>query len=378
MRWKGRRSSQNVEDRRSVSRPAMAGGGVIGLLMIVLVIYLGGDPMPLLKQMANNPPAQQQGPVRVDPAEAELAEFVSVVLADTETVWQNIFRQRGNRYQEPHLVLFRGRVSSACGFSSASTGPFYCPGDAKGYLDLSFFDYTTLSVDYYDIEITDIIGEFSAQEILDACYGSGQAGECAKIDRIAGDLTISGAGINLLTTNLDYLQAEGIDVGFNFGFAIGKYGNLDFSGNITKYLTQESQSSSRVPVIDCKGYYGTTCDPISDIRWTQRTTWTYDAFTVSALWRHLGSMDVEKPEAANVYAPFQKIDSYDYIDLYASYQLSWNGDFTISVGVDNVTEEDAPIVGADAGDTSYNSGNTFPSSYDVIGRMYSFNLNYKY
>ncbi|MEH6608180.1 MAG: TonB-dependent receptor [Halioglobus sp.] len=244
--------------------------------------------------------------------------------------------------------------------------------------DLGFFDYTTLSIDYYDIEITDIIGEFSAQEILDACYGAGQATECAKIDRIAGDLTISGAGINLLTTNLDYLQAEGIDVGFNFGFAIGKYGNLDFSGNLTKYLTQESQSSSLVPVIDCKGYYGTTCDPISDIRWTQRTTWTYDAFTVSALWRHLGSMDVEKPEAANVYGPFQKIDSYDYIDLYASYQLSWNGDFTISVGVDNVTEEDAPIVGQDAGDTSYNFGNTFPSSYDVIGRMYSFNLNYRY
>jgi predicted metalloprotease len=143
MRWKGRRSSQNVEDRRSASRPAIAGGGLIGLLMIVLVIYLGGDPMPLLKQMANNPPAQQQGPVRVDPAEAELAEFVSVVLADTETVWQNIFRQRGNRYQEPHLVLFRGRVASACGFSPAATGPFYCPGDAKVYLDLSFFDDMT-------------------------------------------------------------------------------------------------------------------------------------------------------------------------------------------------------------------------------------------
>jgi predicted metalloprotease len=143
MRWKGRRSSQNVEDRRSARRPVMAGGGLVGLLMIGLVIYLGGDPMPLLKQMADNPPGQQPGPVRVDPEEAQLAEFVAVVLADTETVWQEIFRQRGNQYQEPHLVLFRDRVSSACGFSSAATGPFYCPGDAKVYLDLSFFDDMT-------------------------------------------------------------------------------------------------------------------------------------------------------------------------------------------------------------------------------------------
>ena len=244
--------------------------------------------------------------------------------------------------------------------------------------ELSFFDYTTLSIDYYDIEITDTIGEFSAQEILDACYVAGQAGECAKIDRVAGDLTISGAGINRLTTNLNFDQAEGVDVGFNFGFDIGKYGNLDFSGNITKYLTQESQSSSLVPVIDCKGYYGTSCDPLSDIRWTQRTSWNWDAFTLSLLWRHIGSVDIEPPEESAVDPRFRSIDSYDYFDLYASYQLTWNGDFTLSLGVDNITDEEPPIVGQDAGDTSSNFGNTFPSNYDVLGRMYTFNLNYRF
>jgi len=144
MRWKGRRSSENVEDRRSARRPVMAGGGLLGIVIVLLVIFLGGDPMPLLKEMANNPPAQQQqGPVRVDPAEEELAKFVSVVLADTESVWQDLFRQRGNQYREPQLVLYRGRVASACGLNSAATGPFYCPGDAKVYIDLSFFDDMT-------------------------------------------------------------------------------------------------------------------------------------------------------------------------------------------------------------------------------------------
>lgn len=244
--------------------------------------------------------------------------------------------------------------------------------------DFDFTDYFTLSVDYYDIEITDVIGEFSPQEILDACYVGGQSSACAKINRVGGDLTISGSGVSLLTTNLEYLQAEGVDVGFDFGFEIGKYGNLGFSGNFTKYLTQESKSSNLSPVIDCKGYFGVNCNPLSDIRWTQRATWTYDAFTVSALWRHIGAVDIEETQKADVFQKFHSIDSVDYIDLYASYQLNWNGDLTFSLSVENLTAEEPPIVGQDVGSTSFNYGNTFPSNYDVIGRMYSVALNYRF
>jgi uncharacterized protein len=139
MRWKGRRQSEHVEDRRSMRGPAMAGGGLVGLILVLVVVLLGGDPRPLLQQIENNPP-QQGGPAAIDPAQDEQAQFVSVVLADTEDVWTELFRERGDQYRKPTLVLFRQAVQSACGFQGAATGPFYCPLDEDVYIDLSFYD----------------------------------------------------------------------------------------------------------------------------------------------------------------------------------------------------------------------------------------------
>jgi predicted metalloprotease len=115
----------------------MFGGGLIGLILVAIVVFLGGDPRPLLQQMQNQP---QGGGPAVDPAQDEAAQFVSVVLGDTEDVWTELFRASGGTYRKPKLVLFRGQVSSACGFQSAATGPFYCPLDEQVYIDLSFFD----------------------------------------------------------------------------------------------------------------------------------------------------------------------------------------------------------------------------------------------
>jgi predicted metalloprotease len=140
MKWKGRRQSENVEDRRSARGPVVAGGGILGLILVVVVIVLGGDPRAVLQLLQGNAPVEQQGQERVDPAEDELAQFVSVVLADTEDVWTQLFRQSGKSYVKPKLVIFRGKVQSACGFQSAATGPFYCPGDQHVYIDLSFYD----------------------------------------------------------------------------------------------------------------------------------------------------------------------------------------------------------------------------------------------
>jgi len=140
MRWQGRRQSENVEDRRGLPVGRMAIGGGLGTLVLALLVaFLGGDPRALLEQAG--PPVPQQGgeAANVNPAEQPLKEFVSVVLADTEDVWNELFqRQLGGKYRNPKLVLYTGQVKSACGFASAAMGPFYCPADESVYLDLSF------------------------------------------------------------------------------------------------------------------------------------------------------------------------------------------------------------------------------------------------
>jgi predicted metalloprotease len=143
MRWRDRRESENVEDRRAVSGPVVAAGGGIGVVVLaIIVMALGGDPRPLLQQVQQQ---QQQAPAggaggQVDPAQEESRKFVGVILADTEDVWNDLFQKMGKTYEEPKLVLFNGNVQSACGLASRAVGPFYCPGDTNVYLDLSFFD----------------------------------------------------------------------------------------------------------------------------------------------------------------------------------------------------------------------------------------------
>jgi predicted metalloprotease len=112
----------------------------LGLILVIVVILLGGDPRPLLQQMQNAPPGAPGQPADISPEEQELAEMVSVILADTEDVWTEQFRMMGEAYRQPTLVMFRDRVQSACGFQGAATGPFYCPLDEKVYIDLGFYD----------------------------------------------------------------------------------------------------------------------------------------------------------------------------------------------------------------------------------------------
>ena len=141
MKWKGREGSGNVEDRRGMSTGRMAVGGGIGTIVILLIVLLlGGDPVKLLDSIQQGGPATETGQIATTPEEDEMAQFVSVVLKDTETVWSKIFEQSGSTYRQPKLVLFRDQVQSACGFAGAASGPFYCPGDENVYIDLSFCD----------------------------------------------------------------------------------------------------------------------------------------------------------------------------------------------------------------------------------------------
>jgi iron complex outermembrane recepter protein len=231
----------------------------------------------------------------------------------------------------------------------------------------------TFSLDYYDINIDNAIEEFTPQEILDACYVLAVASECDKIVRVGGTLTLPGAGVELLTRNKVYLQAEGVELGFAFGFGVGQ-GDLNFTGTINKYLTHEFQSLAVLPVVDCNGHYGTSCEqPRPEERMIQRTTWNLNDLSLSAQWRHYGKVTVQPPESANFAPEFRSIPAFDYIDLYASYRIA--DKYLLSFGAMNVTDEDPPVVGNEAGTTDFNSGNTFPGTYETLGRTYTLQLN---
>lgn len=148
MRWQGRQGSSNIEDRRGGGGSSGGGKGRTGMglgigsiLVIIVVVLLGGDPSQFLQSGGNAP---QQAPTGVQPGgssqEDQLAQFVSVVMKDTEDVWDKLFREQlGRQYQKPVLVLFSGATRSGCGAADAGTGPFYCPADQKLYIDLSFY-----------------------------------------------------------------------------------------------------------------------------------------------------------------------------------------------------------------------------------------------
>lgn len=142
MLWKGQRQSDNVEDRRGMSRGGMAiGGGLGGIVVLVIALLLGADPRQLLEQSPSADPSRGTTTSRpTNPQEDELKQFSATVLASTEDVWTDLFRQQGRSYPKPTLVLFTDQVRSACGEAGAAVGPFYCPGDSKLYLDLSFFN----------------------------------------------------------------------------------------------------------------------------------------------------------------------------------------------------------------------------------------------
>jgi predicted metalloprotease len=140
MLWEDGRRSENVEDRRGISMPRGIAGGGAGVVVIALIaMFFGVDPRLILQEAGQTQAPRGQQAVPVDPAQDKLKDFVSVVLADTEDTWGELFQQGGAHYEVPKLVLFTEAVHSACGLAQAAVGPFYCPGDHKVYIDLDFY-----------------------------------------------------------------------------------------------------------------------------------------------------------------------------------------------------------------------------------------------
>lgn len=232
MRWESGRRSENIEDRRGMRVPGGIAGGGVGVVVIALIaMFFGVDPRIILEQGAGSPSPQATAPV--DPAQDRIKDFVSVVLADTEDTWGEIFQRGGAQYRVPRLVLFTGAVQSACGFAQAAVGPFYCSGDQKVYLDLDFFqtlekrlgakgDFAQAYVVAHEVghHVQNLLG--ITQKVGEAAARAGQerANQLSVRQELQADC-LAGIWANHANRSRHVLEAGDIEEGLNAAAAIG-------------------------------------------------------------------------------------------------------------------------------------------------------------
>jgi hypothetical protein len=241
MRWEDGRRSENVEDRRGmpVSRKVMVGGGGIGILVIALLgLFFGFDPGVIFQEGSSiqAPSAPQtRSPGRQPPAAVDdkSKNFVSVVLADTEDVWESVFSKAGRRYQPPKLVLFSQAAQSACGFAQSAMGPFYCPLDNKVYLDMRFFqemrsrfgaqgDFAQAYVIAHEVghHVQTLLGITQKVEERKRRAGPAEANNLSVRLELQADC-LSGVWANQAHRSRQILEAGDIEEGLNAASAIG-------------------------------------------------------------------------------------------------------------------------------------------------------------
>ena len=238
MRWQLGRRSDNIEDERSsrpVGRGIKLGGGAI-LLVAVVALITGKDPrqlVSLLEEAGGTMTVDQGAPQAPGQASDPQADFVSVVLADTEDTWGALFTAAGRRYEPPKLVLFNGDVDSACGFTSAAVGPFYCPGDAKVYLDLSFFreldagfgapgDFARAYVVAHEIghHVQNLLGVTEQVDRMSARAGEEQRNAISVRQELEADC-FAGVWANHASKDRQILEAGDVEEGLGAAAAIG-------------------------------------------------------------------------------------------------------------------------------------------------------------
>ncbi|WP_321396623.1 TonB-dependent receptor domain-containing protein [Emcibacter sp.] len=240
-----------------------------------------------------------------------------------------------------------------------------------------------VTIDYYSIKITNAVAQISEQNILDACISDGLF--CDRIHRnpLNGRL-IGGTetGVDVSLVNAAFQKTQGIDLAITYSFDLsgGEWGSIDLAFNGTHVIENLNQDAEILSIDDCAGVVGNVClRPDPKWRWTQNVTWNYEDFSLFFRWQHLSS--VEKDLVAFGDAPasdyaLPKIPSVDYFDLSASYNVMEN--MTVRAGINNLFDKQPPIPGNDYGGTTENSGNTYPGTYDVIGRFFFFGATAKF
>jgi predicted metalloprotease len=235
VKWQGRRKSDNVEDRRRIGGRTLAiGGGLGGVVVIVLYLLLGGDPTQLFQSLPGSAQESAAQPgTELTQHEVEMGDFVSVVLADTEDVWGQRFRQMGATYREPKLVLFTGQVESACGATGSSVGPFYCPEDEKVYLDLAYFedmqrqlgapgDFALAYVIAHEVghHVHNQLGVMDQVTKLQARAGETRANQLSVRLELQADF-LAGVWARDARKTQDFIDAADIEEGLNAASAVG-------------------------------------------------------------------------------------------------------------------------------------------------------------
>jgi len=254
-----------------------------------------------------------------------------------------------------------------------------------------------ITFDYYDIKINDAIALRPISDVIAGCYSTARNtgmvatdADCLLIHRNNVNGTMEGAlrfGVEQLNANIGEVKAQGIDYSVKYSWDLGQWGGIDASLDGTHVL-----ESSHIPVpggarINCEGSYGKECGlpstvtastggPTPEDHWVQRTTWTFGPFDVSYLWRHLSEVEVDQSQLAGTDPESASIDAFNYLDLAGSWQI--NDIVKMKLSVTNITDEEAPFVVTETGSTPFNSGNTYPSTYDVLGRVMTIGLTAKF
>jgi iron complex outermembrane receptor protein len=241
-----------------------------------------------------------------------------------------------------------------------------------------------MSVDFYDITVENVITQLSEQEIINSCYAGG-AGDpnsafCQRVVRspLTGGLNAgTTVGVDVSLINSAETTARGWDVNFHYGFELDDMGTLDFGLMATYVLEQTFQSAAGTIRFDCAGLVGATCTrPAPELRFVQNTTWQMGGLRLDLFWRYIDELKQDAiviggSSPADWAEP--TIDDHNYFDLAGSYTV--NDTWTVRAGIENLLDEDPPVVGNTYGGTAENSGNTYPSTYDVLGRAYFLGVN---
>lgn len=234
MRWEFGRRSTNVEDRRGMQVSAPVVGGGIGFVVLALIAtFLGVDPAILLEQSTPTNGPYSDSSQANSPTSDRQTEFVSVVLADTEDTWHELFRQMGRTYVEPRLVLFSDAVESACGYARAATGPFYCPRDEKLYIDLSFYqdlqnryqapgDFAQAYVIAHEVghHVQNLLGISDRVQALQSRVSQPEANQLSVRLELQADC-FAGIWANQAQRSRQILEAGDIEEGLNAASSIG-------------------------------------------------------------------------------------------------------------------------------------------------------------